>query len=45
MNPLVFGRLIVDPSYPTVIVYGHYDVQPAVAVSQIDEFIVNNKLV
>lgn len=27
-NPVVFGRKIVDPSYKTVLVYGHYDVQP-----------------
>jgi acetylornithine deacetylase/succinyl-diaminopimelate desuccinylase-like protein len=28
-NPVVFGRLEVDPSYPTVTVYNHIDVQPA----------------
>jgi acetylornithine deacetylase/succinyl-diaminopimelate desuccinylase-like protein len=27
--PLVYGERIVDPSLPTVLVYGHYDVQPA----------------
>ena len=27
-NPVVFGRKMVDPSYRTVLVYGHYDVQP-----------------
>ena len=27
-NPVVFGRKIVDPAYKTVLVYGHYDVQP-----------------
>jgi acetylornithine deacetylase/succinyl-diaminopimelate desuccinylase-like protein len=26
--PVVYGEKIVDPSYPTVLVYGHYDVQP-----------------
>lgn len=26
--PVVFGEKIVDPSKPTVLVYGHYDVQP-----------------
>ena len=28
-NPIVYGEKIVDPSKPTVLVYGHYDVQPA----------------
>ncbi|WP_445323660.1 dipeptidase [Pontibacter sp. H249] len=28
-NPVVYGEKIIDPSLPTVIVYGHYDVQPA----------------
>lgn len=27
-HPLVYGEKIVDPSKPTVLVYGHYDVQP-----------------
>ena len=27
--PVVYGEKIVDPSKPTVLVYGHYDVQPA----------------
>lgn len=27
-HPVVFGELIVDPAKPTVLVYGHYDVQP-----------------
>ncbi len=26
--PVVFGEKMVDPSLPTVLVYGHYDVQP-----------------
>lgn len=26
--PIVFGEKIVDPTLPTVLVYGHYDVQP-----------------
>lgn len=26
--PVVYGEKIVDPSLPTVLVYGHYDVQP-----------------
>jgi len=28
-NPVVFGEKIIDPSLRTVLVYGHYDVQPA----------------
>ena len=27
--PIVYGEKIVDPALPTVLVYGHYDVQPA----------------
>ncbi|MCG9911999.1 MAG: dipeptidase [Flavobacteriales bacterium] len=26
--PVVYGEKIIDPALPTVIVYGHYDVQP-----------------
>ncbi|WP_435578979.1 dipeptidase [Gilvibacter sp.] len=26
--PIVFGEKIIDPNLPTVLVYGHYDVQP-----------------
>jgi acetylornithine deacetylase/succinyl-diaminopimelate desuccinylase-like protein len=28
--PIVYGEKMVDPSLPTVLVYGHYDVQPVV---------------
>ena len=28
-HPIVFGQKLIDPSKPTVLVYGHYDVQPA----------------
>ncbi|MBS1663629.1 MAG: dipeptidase [Bacteroidetes bacterium] len=28
-HPVVYGEKITDPSKPTVLVYGHYDVQPA----------------
>ena len=28
-HPIVYGKKMVDPSFPTVLVYGHYDVQPA----------------
>lgn len=27
-NPIVFAELITDQSLPTVLIYGHYDVQP-----------------
>jgi len=27
-NPVVFGEKIIDPSLPTILVYGHYDVMP-----------------
>jgi len=28
-HPVVYGEKITDPSKPTVLIYGHYDVQPA----------------
>ncbi|UIR55170.1 dipeptidase [Sphingobacterium sp. SRCM116780] len=28
-NPIVYGEKIIDPALPTVLTYGHYDVQPA----------------
>jgi len=28
-HPVVYGEKLVHPSFPTVLVYGHYDVQPA----------------
>ena len=28
-HPIVYAEKILDHSYPTILVYGHYDVQPA----------------
>jgi acetylornithine deacetylase/succinyl-diaminopimelate desuccinylase-like protein len=28
-NPIVYGEKIIDSNLPTILVYGHYDVQPA----------------
>ncbi|MCU0341935.1 MAG: dipeptidase [Spirosomaceae bacterium] len=28
-HPIVYGEKLIDPALPTVLVYGHYDVQPA----------------
>jgi len=27
-NPILYGEKIIDPSLPTILVYGHYDVMP-----------------
>ena len=28
LHPVVIGEWLVDPAKPTVLIYGHYDVQP-----------------
>jgi acetylornithine deacetylase/succinyl-diaminopimelate desuccinylase-like protein len=28
-HPIVYGEKMIDPALPTILVYGHYDVQPA----------------
>ena len=28
-NPIIFGERIIDDGLPTILIYGHYDVQPA----------------
>ncbi|CAM1334061.1 dipeptidase [Tenacibaculum aestuariivivum] len=27
--PIIYGEKIIDPNLPTILIYGHYDVQPA----------------
>jgi acetylornithine deacetylase/succinyl-diaminopimelate desuccinylase-like protein len=35
-HPIVYAEKIIDPSLPTVLVYGHYDVQPADPLESVD---------
>jgi acetylornithine deacetylase/succinyl-diaminopimelate desuccinylase-like protein len=36
-HPIVYGEKMVDPKAPTVLVYGHYDVQPADPVESLGQ--------
>jgi len=33
-HPVVYAEKIIDPALPTILVYGHYDVQPAAPLEQ-----------
>lgn len=33
-KPLIFAERTIDPAYPTILIYGHYDVQPVEAENQ-----------
>lgn len=35
-HPVVYGEILSDPSLPTQLVYGHYDVQPADPIEEWD---------
>ena len=48
-HPIVYAEKIIDPAKPTVLVYGHYDVQPAEPLDlwksgPFDPVIIDNKI-
>ena len=45
LPPLVFGQLGNDPNKKTVLIYGHFDVQPALRVIKNQLIEVSNKIV
>jgi acetylornithine deacetylase/succinyl-diaminopimelate desuccinylase-like protein len=34
LHPIIFGEYLIDPEKPTILLYGHYDVQPPDPIEQ-----------